>query len=807
MVKVPAKYTNVYIGLVIATGLMAVVQSIAYSGLSFTWRFAAYFLLALFSSGLKVSLPGVTGTMSVSYIFILTGVAELTEGQTFMLGLTSALVQIYWKAKKRPKIHQVLFNLAVIAVAMRVSHAAFQSPIALTLGGSLPVKLLLATMGYFLANTFPIACAISLTERRSLPVIWKECYFWAFPYYLLAATIVGIINWVNINLGWQFSLLALPVAWVLFRSYRLYIGRLEAEKEHVEQMNGLHIRTIEALTLAIEAKDHTTHDHLRRVQHYALEIGKEVGLTGPDLDALHAASLLHDIGKLAVPEHIISKPGKLTPQEFEKMKIHPLVGAEILEQVNFPYPVAPIVKAHHEKWDGNGYPCGLKGEEIPIGARILSAVDCLDALASDRQYRRALPLDQAMEVVKSESGKSYDPKIVEILARRYRQLEEEAVRLNTGTRLSVNAKVDRGKAPAAGFEANAPEEQGGTYMSQIAAAGREAQHTLELVTELGNSLSMSETLSVLSSRLTQLIPCDSIAVYQCKDEKLTPVYVDGPDRMLFSSLKIPYGEGLSGWVAKHNKAILNGNPSVEPGYLNDPTKFSLLRSALAVPLSGGRGIVGVLTMYRADADAFNRDHLRILSGITAKIGLSFENALKFQALEASATTDYLTGLNNTRSLFERLNHEISQCKRQELPLTVMVCDLDGFKQVNDRFGHNAGNRVLQVFAKGLEKVIREHDVTARFGGDEFVIVFPGMKAESVSDKIRLISNLATEAGLEVCGETITAASVGVSSFPDEGATPDELLAEADRKMYAYKKARKQRALNLPEAELPVLTLQ
>ena len=810
MVKQEAKYTKVYIGLVIVTGLMAIIEPIAQSGISFSWRFLAYLVLALLSSVLKVSLPGVTGTMSVSYIFILTGVAELTLGQTIVLGLASALVQIYWKAKKRPSLQQVAFNLAVIALAMSVSNAAFRSPVGLMLGGSLPVKLLLATMGYFLANTFPIACAISLTERRSLPLIWKECYFWAFPYYLLAATIVGVINWVNNNLGWEFSLLALPVAWVLFRSYRVYIGRLEAEKSHVEEMNGLHIRTIEALTLAIEAKDHTTHDHLRRVQHYALEIGKEVGLHGPELEALHAASLLHDIGKLAVPEHIISKPGKLTPQEFEKMKIHPLVGAEILEQVNFPYPGAPIVKAHHERWDGSGYPCGLKGLDIPIGARILSAVDCLDALASDRQYRRALPLDQAMEVVKSESGKSYDPYIVEILARRYKQLEEEAVRLNTGTKLSVDAKIARGKAPAAGFETNAAEEGGGSYMSQIAAAGREAQHTLELVTELGNSLSMSEMLSVLSARLTQLIPCDSIAVYHCKDEVLRPVYVDGPDRMLFSSLEIPLGEGLSGWVAKHDKAIFNGNPSVEPGYLNDPTKFSLLRSALAVPLSGSAGIVGVLTMYRAEADAFNKDHLRILSGITAKIGLSFENALKYQALEASATTDYLTGLNNTRSLFERLNHELAQCKRQELPLTVMVCDLDGFKQVNDRFGHSAGNKVLQAFAKGLEKVIREHDVTARFGGDEFVIVFPGMKAESVTDKIRLISNLATDAGQQVCGETLTAASVGVASFPDEGVTADELMAEADRRMYAYKKARKQRASNggATETERPaVLALQ
>jgi diguanylate cyclase (GGDEF)-like protein/putative nucleotidyltransferase with HDIG domain len=746
-------------------------------------------------------------------LFILAGMAELGPAQTLAIGIGSALVQIYWNAKKRPPVYQVLFNLAAIAIAIRFAEAAMH--FAEALGLSLPFRLLFATLGYFIANTFPIAGAISITEKRSLFRIWRECYFWALPYYLLGATLVCVLHWVNQNLGWEFSLLAMPVAWVVYRSYRLYIGRLETEKErveqekaHVEEMNALHIRTIETLALAIEAKDHATRDHLRRVQHYAVEIGKEMGLTEDELNALRAASLLHDIGKLAVPEQIITKPGKLTPQEFEKMKIHPVVGAEILEQVNFPYAVAPIVKAHHERWDGNGYPFGLAGEEIPLGARILSAVDCLDALASDRQYRRALPLDQAMAVVLDESGKSYDPRVVEILRRRYRQLEEEAIRLyRPASKLSVDARIERGKAPAAGFVGAAGGDAQRDFRSQIAAAGREAQYTLELVSELGNSLGMAEMLSVLSSRLTQLIPCDSIAVYERKDNLLKPVYVDGRDRMLFSSLQIPLGEGLSGWVAKHSKPILNGNPSVEPGYLNDPKKFSLLRSALSVPLAGQENTVGVLTLYRADSDAFAPDHLRILSGISSKIGLSFENALKYRALEASATTDYLTGLNNTRALFERLNHELSRAEPLQSPVAVMVCDLDRFKEVNDRFGHSAGNTVLQAFAKGLEKITRDYDITARFGGDEFVIVLPGMKADAVRDKIVALAALASEVGRLVCGENIISASVGVASWPDDGVTADELLAEADRRMYANKNSLRLKRPIAREAEYRTIAVQ
>src|ERR1700674_2032558 len=236
----------------------------------------------------------------------------------------------------------------------------------------------------------------------------------------------------------------------MYRSYRLYLRKLEDETRHAEQVSNLHLRTIESLALAIEAKDHTTHDHLQRVRIYAMELAKDLGLSEDETEALQAASVLHDIGKLAVPEHIISKPGKLTPEEFEKMKIHPIIGAEILEQVEFPYPVVPIVRAHHEKWDGSGYPNGLKGEAIPMGARILAAVDCLDALASDRQYRRALPLDEAMARVVAEAGKSFDPRVVEVLQRRYVELEKlaHARPPRIPTKLSTDVKVERGSAPA-----------------------------------------------------------------------------------------------------------------------------------------------------------------------------------------------------------------------------------------------------------------------------------------------------------------------------------------------------------------------
>ncbi|MGH9664153.1 MAG: HD domain-containing phosphohydrolase, partial [Bryobacteraceae bacterium] len=373
---------------------------------------------------------------------------------------------------------------------------------------------------------------------------------------------------------------------------------------------------------AIEAKDVTTHDHLQRVQVYAMEIGKELGLKNRDLEALRAAALLHDIGKLAVPEHIISKPGRLTPEEFEKMKIHPVVGAEILDRVQFPYPVAPIVSAHHEKWDGSGYPKGLAGEQIPLGARILSVVDCLDALASDRQYRRALPLNEALAKIEEEAGKSFDPAVVEVLKRRQVELEKAVRALDRPHGLlSTRMRIGKGHAPATGFESAGETAHAAPagFLQSIGAARQEVQELFELAQTLGTSLSLDETLSVLALRLRRMVPYDSMAIYVKHEGTLRAEYVSGEEFRLFSSLEIPVGQGLSGWVVENGRPILNGNPSVEPGYLNDPGKFSTQRSALSAPLEGTGGVIGALTLYHGGRDAFSKDHLRILLAISAKV--------------------------------------------------------------------------------------------------------------------------------------------------------------------------------------------
>src|SRR5580698_1912239 len=790
---------RLYISLILASGTIGIAVLMGHFRPHDPLEFWCYFLFTLLTSGLKVRLPTVFATLSVNFLSILMGIVLFSLPEAILLGVAGTIVQCLWRPRVRPKAIQISFSACSIGLSVAAAHALFHGPLNGLLGDLNPVLLGLTACAYFIVNTVLIAGVIALTERKSIYKTWYQTYFWILPYHLAAACVAWLIVILTRQDSWTAALILFPLVYFVYRSYKIYLERLEKDKTHVEEIAGLHLRTIEALALAIEAKDTTTGDHLQRVRIYATEIGKEIGLSQQELDALQAASLLHDIGKLAVPEHIISKPGRLTPEEFEKMKIHPLVGAEILEEVKFPYPVVPIVRAHHEKWDGTGYPYGMSGETIPIGARILSVVDCLDALASDRQYRRALPLDQAMEIVNSESGKSFDPVIVDILRRRYIELERLA--LSTGVekeriKLSMDVKVERGLAPATGFAETAEElaaaETATTIdpLSSIAAATQEAQMLYELTQDLGNSLSLQEALAFVGVRMKRLIPYETIAVFIRRDEKLIPEYVSGENLRLFISLEIPMGQGLSGWVAENNKPLLNGNPSVEAGYLNDPTKYSTLRSALAVPLSGVNGMLGVMALYRAERDAFSKENLRILLAISPKVALAIENALTHRLLETSITTDYLTNLPNARSLFLSLDNEMARAQRTGTSLAVIVCDLDGFKQVNDRFGHMAGNKVLRLIANGLREQCGSTDYVARMGGDEFVILSSGGNDEELDAKIDRMRSVAKKAGDSTPEPSALSMSVGVAIYPEDGKDAEDLLAEADRRMYKSKRLRK-----------------
>jgi putative nucleotidyltransferase with HDIG domain len=614
-------FTHAYLAVIIATGGTALLWCFANWHTDDRPRFLSFLATALVASVLKIRLPGIDANISVSVLFILVSIVNLSLPEALLIAVSSALLQCLWRG--RPKLIHIGFSVCSMASAVFLSSWAYHYTAA-----RIPelISLGVLTLTYFVANMFPIASIIALTGSKRLGEVWRGYRFMP-PYYFVGASLAWVIGTVPRAIQWELPFICLPLVYLVHRSNHTYVAQIEKEKNHAEQMNAVHLRTIEALALAIDAKDHTTHDHLQRVQHYALEIGKDLRLSEQEMEALKAAAVLHDIGKLAVPEHIISKPGKLTRSEFEKMKVHPVVGAEILERVEFPYPVVPIVRAHHEKWDGKGYPHGLKGEAIPIGARILAVVDCLDALASDRQYRRALPLDEAMAKVAAEAGTSFDPAVVQALNLRYRELEEQVRSMapRNDPVLSTDIKILNGAAPAAGYEnEEAPNaEQIARLQEALQSESETARPPRAFDPPCFDSgtLRMQEVLAVVAMRLKDVLQFDAVAFY-FPDERdvLQAQFVAGDDHRRLRSLRVPIGEGLIGWVAEGSKPIINGNPTVEPGFMDDKTSEPLVNLAVALPFAFGDDRHGVLALYRSSRLTFTSEDLAALVPVCESLG-------------------------------------------------------------------------------------------------------------------------------------------------------------------------------------------
>ncbi len=795
--------TRVYVGLTVLAAVGAM-----YWGSHFPNRSWALFLLfltaVLLSSGLKVPLPRGDGGMSLNFPFVLLAVVQLSPEQAMLLAALSIAAQCRLKVRKIFTLVQILFNVASTMAATGTACAMYLALVKHRL--AVVPALAAAAVGYFLVSTGTVALVIASASGEKAVSLWRKEFPWYLPFYFVGAVLAAMTDLFTGRFGWATSLLLIPVVYTIYRAYDVQMSRLNERAQHLEQTQALHHRTIEGLSMAIEAKDQNTHEHLFRVRRYVEEVGTQLGLSALDMQALHTASFLHDIGKLAVPEHIINKPGKLTPEEFEKMKIHPVVGADILERVRFPYPVVPIVRSHHEWWNGTGYPDGLRGEEIPIGARVLSAVDCFDALVSDRPYRKGMSVGEALDTVKRMSGVQFDPKVVAVLDRLYARLgDEEVVEDRTFTPLRTDIEVWRGEAPAAGFEEGRvpafamhplgseatlrKERSDNASLNLIAAASQEAQTLFEMSQSLGVSLSLTETISVMASRLHRLIPFASCALYVKAGDTLALRYVDGENAKAFSSEPVPMGEGISGWVAQSGKPILNGNASVETSYKSKFGCSGELLSALSIPLlTLEKEVFGVLTLYAMTADSFQRDHLRILQAMSSKLSLSVQNSLHYRRAENHAETDFLTGLPNARRLFLQLEMELELCRETQHGMAVVVCDLNRFKDVNDQCGHLAGNRLLGLVAKNFRGACQPGDTVGRMGGDEFVFLLRNMQADGMENRLRDIAATVRTASREAELGISVSASLGAAMYPSDGTTAEELLALADRRMYLDKRA-------------------
>ncbi|MBL0156753.1 MAG: diguanylate cyclase [Bryobacterales bacterium] len=751
--------------------------------------FLGYLGLTVITSLLRLGVPTAAGTISIGFIFILASMAQLSIAQTLTIGVSGTIIHCLRDQKKSIDWLSLSFQTAVVVLGIEAANVAFQRISLLLPGGGLAAALPLAATVLFLVTAFPLAATTAMTERELLRRVWQNRFLWSLPYYLAGAAIAGLLTAVVHLPWWQTALVIVPLIFLVYRSYGLQLDSLARERLHAEELATLQLSMVEALALAVESKDTSAIDHLHRMSTFTVGLGRQMGLKDAQLKALRAAAVLHDIGQVAVPDHIIMKPGRLTPEEYERLKVHPDVGGDIIERARFPYPVAPIVRAHHERWDGEGYPRGLKGDRIPIEARVLAAVDTLVALTSQRHYRPALSLDKAIEVVRQESGRGLDPDVVDALILSFRTLDEEA---RTTSSMGNSAPGASGAAGSAGADSSdAP-----AFLATIAAARREEQSLLEFTQILGSSLNLQETLTAIARRFRRQIPFDTMVLYLLHDRRLNSVFIEGENFTLFNDLTMAAGEGLSGKVALTRKPLLNADPAAEPASSRNPEKMARLRSALSVPLDGPTGVSGVLTFYSERREAFTASQLSLLLAIGPKLAMTVENSIRFREAENQASFDYLTGLPNAGSLFLQLQSELSRAARNSARLAVLVCDLDGFKQVNDRFGHLTGNKLLQSVGHGLKENCREYDFVARMGGDEFVVILPGASEDAVRLRRRRLATVVEEAGVSLCDEMVVGLSMGIAYYPEDGRTAEELLANADTKMYEDKSLRKSLRLSM-----------
>ena len=580
-------------------------------------------------------------------------------------------------------------------------------------------------------------------------------------------------------------LTSLALVWgVLYfglRAYRIFKARFRAEQRRAEQLAELHLATIEALARAIDAKDGTAENHIRRVQLYATAVARELGMSAAETQAVRTAALLHDIGKLAVPEHILSKPGPLTAEEFQKVQAHPQVGADIIAAVPFSYPVAPLIQNHHERWDGRGYPRGLKGDDIPLGARILFLVDYFDALTSNRPYHEAMTFEAAVALIEQEAGKALDPRCVQAFVHVLPQVRNEAE--------SADKERKSGPVDATSAQATRTDRSKSSVFNDIAVAHGEIYALYQIAQTMGTSLGVSDTMALIASKLTSLVPFSACTLFQYDESAnlLTCRFATGTDYELMQQLTLKGGQGITGWVARNRRPLVNARPSgdLEAAGSSLPTT---LQSALVCPLLLGDRVIGTLAVYHTTPSFYGDDHRRLLDRVCEQAAAVIHNSIVFEQTHEASLTDPLTNLPNTRFMVNHLGRELSRAERGNAEVSLLVMDLNDFKDINDTFGHHVGDRALREIAQVLRGAIRPYDVCVRYAGDEFIVVLAGCGWDEAEYK-RLelqeaVESLVFEAKPGV--RMPLSISAGAAVFPHDGNVYEVLMAKADRRMYRNK---------------------
>jgi putative nucleotidyltransferase with HDIG domain len=584
------------------SGAMAIGQALRllYTAPLSPWA-AVLALLTVVSGRFAVKMPGRSATVSVSEVFVFTSLLLFgPPAATVTMALDGLCIAT---SQRRRRVDRALFNIAEPALSIWVAGFVF-----LWLGGRPSFglahvdssELLLPAFGmtatYFVLNSTLQASVVAFESGAAIFEVWSQHALYLSLNYYAAASIatLAVHNAPGLNL--EVVGLVAPLLVLSYVAYKTSASRMEDAQRHIGEVEHLYQATVETLAIAVDAKDQVTHGHIRRVQRHTLALARAVGITDEfELKAIEAASLLHDVGKLAVPDYVLNKPGALTPSEFDRIKLHAAKGAEILTTVEFPYPVVPIVRHHHEQWGGQGYPDGLSGEHIPLGARILTVVDCFDAVTSDRPYRRRMTDEEAIDILRGRSGNMYDPRVVEAFIALVPSLRQS-------DRL---AEAERPEPPAQGEVA--------PTASLPRLGDSPAKPSEDLVR-------LRAIATHLAEKIQHIRPGAEVCLFSCATGAQVLVPAQATPRLceVFSQLSLVVGEGLSGWVAANRHTIVNSDPGLD---LGDAAARLGLRSCLSTPVFALGDLVGVLSVYLPEAGAFCDADVRVVGVLAQEVGL------------------------------------------------------------------------------------------------------------------------------------------------------------------------------------------
>jgi putative nucleotidyltransferase with HDIG domain len=631
----PSHALQLYVQVVVATGTLVLARAgveAARTPHPLAWLTLA--ALALLSGWFRLNFKSVSATIGIDDTFCITSALLFGPGPATLAIVSHSVV---YSVRRRRPARQMAFNAAALALAMWGSASTFfvlsgVGPLALV---DAPITqlvgpLLAMAAVYFALNSGLTAVAVGLDSGQSPIRVWKQNFRWLWVGYLGAGSVAFCLILLVQQRSFTAAAMVLPLLAIFHLTLRATFGRLEDAHRHLGDMDRLYLSTVETLAMAIDAKDDVTHSHVRRVQAYAIGLARALSVTDePTLKAIEAAALLHDTGKLAVPEHILNKPGKLTAAEFERMKLHVDVGADILSLVEFPYPVVPIVRAHHESWDGSGYPRGLSGDDIPIGARILSVVDCFDALTSDRPYRRRMTDAAAIEILLERRGRMYDPTVVDTFIKVYRDINVAGADMTEHREVLQRITQSHQEAP--------PSPERHETMPEGSAAPTSLLAFVSLSRVAAGDAGVADVLALGSRLIGDVVPGATGAWFlpEPNSDRIVAAEAFGPSAHAVRGAAMVIGDRLTGWVAANRQPIVSSPANLDLGPRVE-TAEPALRTCMSVPLLKGDSLVAVLSLYSPETDAFDEAKSRLIQMVAPHLAVAIHAAATAAAGAASS---------------------------------------------------------------------------------------------------------------------------------------------------------------------------